>query len=1128
MKRKIEIILTFWLFSLALFSADYATNSVLSQGKWVQLRVDSNAVYKLSYEDIKAMGFSDPAKIKLYGYGGWIMEQDFKKPYTDDLPELAVWMNKGSDGVFSAGDYLLFYGRGVVKWAYNSTNNLFEQENNPYANYGCYFITENAQGPKEIPLQNSEVNAASTVTVFDDYLIHEWENAFIIHSGRDLFGENFVGKPSQDFSFNVPGITNDPATISLSFAAAPRAVSPLTLSVNDLELIKTSISGPMGSYVRAKTGGGNAVWTGNKTERIKINVTYDSSGHNVAFLNFIRLNVRRKLQLYNSFTFFRNIDSRNKSLKYEIENTSANCLVWDITDNLNVKQISTTSTGNKLNFSAAAGNGIISEYVVVDATKSFAKPEIIGEIPNQDLHALPQTNMVILSPKVYVPLAEKLAEKHREMQGLHVTVVQPEEIYNEFSSGTRDATAYRRFMKMFYDRATNEDEKPKYLLLYGDGIFDNRHLTATGSKLDPKYYLLTFQNNQSTDENSAYGTEDYFGFLDDSEGVSLSSDKVDIGIGRFPVSSYQQAENVLNKVLKYMDNTNYGKWKNTVIFTADDIDQNASFDHVDKADQLAQYIEKNHPEYRVVKSYMDASPPQTLNGKKTYPEAKKKLMDTLKEGCFLLNYMGHGSTTALSGEDMMNITDIRQMSFENLPIWTTGTCDFGWFDGMTISAAEEVLLNKNSAGIALFTSTRPVYSSGNYNLNAQFLRYLFTKTNGKCSTLGDAVRRSKNALGNDANKLRFILLGDPALVLNYPQWEVELESINGELIEEGEIIHFRALDQLELDGVIVDEAGNLLNDFSGNVYTTVFDGKRTINSLTTYNGAPFTFDDYSDVIYKGNTEVKDGRFTVKFNVPKDISYTDNTGKINFYAHNDQHQDASGSFKDYIFSGTNDDISLNENGPKIQEMFLNAESFRDGDNVNETPFFVAKVTAENGINLSGSSLGHQMTLIIDNQLIYNNLSDYYQPEDALGGTIGFPIPALPAGQHQIVFRVWDIMNNPTMDTLNFNVVTGLKPELHKIIASPNPAKTHVRFLLDHNRPESVMEIEIQVCDLSGRTMWTHTENGYSGYLNAYSVEWDLRNNSGQRIDQGIYVYRASIKTSNGKEATQAKKLIVLEQ
>ncbi|GHT76069.1 peptidase C25 [Bacteroidia bacterium] len=1127
--KRIEIILTFWLFSLTLFSADYAKNSVLSQGKWVQLQVDSNAIYKLTYEDIKTMGFTDPAKIKLYGYGGWILTQDFKKPYTDDLPEVAVWMNKGSDGVFNAGDYLLFYGRGTVKWAYNGT--IFAHENNPYANYGYYFITENAQGPKEIPVQDSYANTTSTVTVFDDYAIHEWENAAIMNSGRDLFGESFVGKSSQDFIFNIPGIANEPATVTLSFAAAPHASSPLTLSINDEQLLKTSINGPMGDYVRAKLGGGNAVWTGTKTERIKVNVSYDSGGQTIAYLNYIRFNLRRKLQLYNAFTFFRSIDSRNQALKYTIENTSSNSLIWDITDILNVRQMATTPEGSKLTFGAPAGNDIISEYVVIDVAKSFPKPKVIGEVPNQDLHALPQTDMVIISPKVYAPLAEKLAERHREVQGLHVTVVQPEAIYNEFSSGTPDATAYRRFMKMFYDRAANDSEKPKYLLLYGDGSFDNRHLTVAGAKQDSKYYLLTYQNDQSVDENSAFGTDDYFGFLDDNEGLSFSSDKLDIGIGRFPVNSYQQAENALNKVLNYMDNKRFSNWKNTVIFTADDIDKNTSYDHVEKADRLARYMEQNHPVYRVVKSYMDASPPVDSNGKRTYPAAKTKLMDTLVDGCFLMNYMGHGSTTSLSAEDMMNISNIRQMNFENLPVWITGTCDFGWFDGTTTSAGEEVFLNKNSAGIALFTTTRPVSSSGNYDICNQFLRKLFTKTDGQRPTLGDVIRQSKNALSG-YNKLNFILLGDPALVLNYPEWNVELQNINGEPVEDGKTVHFRALDKMKLDGVITDDAGKLLTGFSGNVYTAVFDGKQTIQSLTTERNdgvTHFTFDDYSSVIYKGNAEVKDGRFTVEFNVPQEISYTDDTGKMIFYAHsNTLGTDAAGSFKNYIFSGTSDNIPFDDQGPEITAIFLNAESFKDGDNVNETPFFVATVTDESGINMSGSTLGHNMTVIIDNKWIYDNLADYYQPKDAFGGTAGFPIPTLTAGQHQLVFRVWDIMNNSTTDTLHFNVIPGLKPELYTITANPNPAKINMWFQLEHNRPESMLEVEIQVCDLSGRTVWTHIESGYSGYQNAYRVEWDLKNNFSQRIEQGIYVYRATIKTPNGKEVTQAKKLIVLGQ
>jgi hypothetical protein len=1076
------------------------------------------------------MGFADPAKIKIYGYGGWPLEQDFTKPCIDDLPEVAVYLHKGSDGVFNAGDYLLFYGRGVVKWQYEAGADFFMHQNNPYANYGSYFVAENEAGPKEMPVQESSSQTATTVDVFDDYRVHEQDLTALLSSGRELFGESFVGKPSQNFTFRIPGIVNETGKVRLSFAAAPGEDGvPVTLSIDGERLLSIPLNRVASDgYHKANMANGTALWNGAKTENVSVTVAFSSTG-SVANLNYIVLNTKRKLQSYGeAYTFFRNKNNRSTAIRYSIGNASSNHQVWDLSDVQNIRRVQTTQEGTNLTFGAAAGE--IPEYALVDVAQSFPAPRVVGEIKNQNLHALPQTDMVILSPEVYVPLAERLAEKHRTMQGLTVAVVQPEWIYNEFSSGTPDATAYRRFMKMFYDRAATEAEKPRYLLLYGDGYFDNRRLTKDGAKLDNKCYLLTYQFENSTNENYSYGTDDYFGFLTDRDGVDLSSSRLNLGIGRFPVHTYEQAETVLNKTLHYMDNTNHSSWKNTLIFTADDTDPLFGYCYfADQADELAGIVEQNYPSYTVAKSYMDAFQPVDVNGKKTYPDAKQKLMNTLKEGCFLFNYTGHGSPSSMSAKDMMNINTIRQMNFESLPLWITATCDFGRFDDLKISAGEEVLLNKKSGGIALFTTTRVVQGMANQTLNRFIIRNIFSKPDGKYRLLGDILRESKLDCGAGSNKLNFILIGDPAMQLNYPEWEVALESINNEAVADNASVNFRALDHVTLQGGVKDGQGRWVEDFSGTLQATIFDGKQTIRPVTARGEGDkeWSFSDYQNVVYKGNATVENGRFSLSFRVPLDISYTDHPGKMNLYAWDPNGQrDAAGSFMNYTLSGTSDQGDWNELGPEIEEIYLNTNAFRNGDRVNETPFFYASVFDEDGINRMGSGLGHDISICIDNNpaRMYS-LNNYFSSGTTFGhGEIGFPIPELPEGQHELVFKVWDILNNSATDSLRFTVVKGQQPRIADARAVPNPAKDKTVFYLDHDRPESVLDIEIRVYDLTGRKVWTHVETGSSGY--AQPIEWDLRNGGGQRVASGIYVYQVFIKTVGGKETSRSKKIIVL--
>ena len=1113
----------------------YAGNSVLASGKWIQLKVRENGIYKLTYDAIKKQGISDPSKVKIYGYGGWMLPEDFTQPYVDDLPEVAVYVYKGSDGVFSSSeDYLLFYARGTTQWSYNPSKDVYEHVNNPYSTYGSYFMTESDTGPKEMETVPASSSGTVSLSTFDDYALHEKDSISIMNSGRELFYENFItNSGKQSFTFTVPGITSDPGKARLSFAGTPNVATPVSLSIDGQNILNLTVNVPGDYYTKASLADNWGNWTGDKSENVTATVTYNTASQTFAYLNLIALNMKRQLQFYpTAYTFFRNKASLSSAVTYSIGNPPASGQIWDVTSSNNSRMMATTLNNGQMEFSTPASD-TLREFVMVDLSKSFPVPEFAGTINNQNLHALSPTDMIILTPAVYMQQADTLAERHRQQSGLRVTVVNDRLVFNEFSSGTPDATAYRRFMKMFYDRAGSDADKPKYLLLFGDGLADNRHITNAGSKINPDYYLLTYQVKESTNETYSYGTDDYFGFLDDNEGKSISSDRLDIGIGRFPVSSVTQATDAVNKVLTYMDNKQYGNWKNKLIFAADKGNAtDVPFVHATQADSLARAImEKKYPEYMLYKYYIDAYNLVSVNGKPTAPDAKKALLNQLKDGCFLLNYTGHGSTTAWSAEDLLNIADIRQMSFENLPLWITATCDFGWFDGFDTSGGETAFLNKTSGAIALYTTSRVVDSWRNYSINNQIIQYLFQTVNGKHLSLGDVLRLSKNQLGSDANKLNYVLLGDPALVLNYPGWNIRLDSINGNPVSDDETVELNALDRVTMSGVITDESGTPANDFSGTLSATVFDSRQTLESVTTNaTGEHFTYTGYPNMIFSGNTDVKNGAFNISFNVPLDISYSKDNGKIGMYAYDEsQGRDANGSFTQYNLSGTNDSLENTGEGPEITAMFLNAESFKDGDPVNETPFFYAEVRDDDGINLSGSGKGHDILLCIDNNPSWTyTLNSYYQAIDVTQGNVAFSIPELPAGKHNLAFKVWDILNNSTTDTLSFTVVKGYKPVIVDLQAYGNPTKTYTNFVLSHNLPETTLNVEIGVYDLTGRAVWIHSETGSSGFLQNYPVQWDLTNSAGKRVQPGIYVYRATISTASSKEATQAKKIVVIGQ
>ena len=1105
-------------------SSRYASESVLNSGKWVKIQVAEDGIYKLTAADLKKMGFSNLDKVAVYGYGGWPLDEDFSTTYIDDVPEVAVWRG---------ADYLLFYGKGPRKWEYSFSDKSFIHTNNPYSNYGYYFVTEKETAGRTMAKAASAAGATLQVTTFDDYVLHEEELVSVNSSGRELYGESFTSTLSRDFTISVPGITNDEGKATLSFIS--RGNGTITMNVDGNALISGSVSVPSDEYEVARELYRERAWTADKGETVKVNIGYSTTGHKNVHLNYFRLQMKRQLKVYDNYTFFRSLSARGNASRFVIQGADASTLVFDVTDGVNPQQMETSLNGTELSFSIPA-SASLREFVVVKPSQIKA-PVTVGEVANQNLHALPQQDMIIIAQPNFTTQAERLAEAHRTKDNLTVRVVTPESIYNEFSSGTPDATAYRRFMKMFYDRQTSEADAPKYLLLFGDGSFDNRKLTSAWKSVDMSNMLLTYQTEESLNQYS-YVVDDYFGFLDDANnGEEIYEQKVDIGIGRFPVRTVAQATNAVDKVISYIENKNTGAWKNNLCFMADDGNNADRFTigHMEEADSLADHLNRDHPELMIHKLYYDAYKKDKTAG--SYPDVRANLQKLLKDGLLLFNYTGHGGTTALSDEKVVTQTDIAQYTYPCLPVWVTATCDFTRFDNVETSAGEDVFLNAKSGGIALFTTVRVAYRPYNAYIDSHLLHNLFSRVNGRKRSLGDAMKAMKRSLvasgsyNTNRVKMGFCLIGDPAVKLAYPEYGMKVTAINGQPVGETPV-SFKALEKITVEGEVLDVSGQLATDFTGIVNPTVKDSKMTVTCLKNNNqddSPAFTFTDYPNTIFIGNDSVRNGKFSFTFTVPKDISYSNLQGKMNLYAvDTESGNEAQGNFDNFIVGGTSDTAETDTIGPEIRALYLNDTTFVDGGQVNTTPYFVAELWDKSGVNITGSSVGHDMMLVIDESTVLSyNLNSYYEllPGEEGTGIVKFPIPALEPGKHTAEFWVWDILNNSTVRTFTFEVVEGLKPFLFDVIATPGIAREQVTFHLMHNRPESRMRVGIMVYDLAGRQLWKHEESGTSGLFENYTVSWDLTS-GGARMRPGVYIYRAAISTDNSKDATKARKFIIL--
>lgn len=1109
----------------AITARSYSQSSVLSQGKFVQVRISESGVYKLTFEELNAMGLN-PNDVKIYGYGGAVLSQNLADPKIDDLPELSIYMNKGLDGVFNSGDYILFYGQGVTKWSYNKANAMFNHTLNPYSKYGYYFVTSSTSTPAKRISEKTLPTASgttTTITEFTDYQVHEKESLNLIESGKEFYGEVFNDVNSYNFTFNFPNpVATKTTTTRLDVAAAASAVSNFSLSLNGTQTQTLAVPARSGDmYERAKASNGKFKFTPD-SETFNFNLSHikpAASPSAFGYLNYLEVNVRRQLKMVGSAMQFQNVDNldTNSFNQYQLSNANGSIEIWDITDQQNISKVPTKLTDGVINFTESGNT--LKHYLAIDpsASNSFTTPTIIGAIPNQNLHSIAQADMVIITHSNFQAQAQKLAQAHREKDNMTVEVVTNEQVFNEFSSGTPDATAYRWIMKMLYDRASIKTDLPKYLLLFGRGTYDNRKLfTNSGDN-----FILTYQANNSLVTTLSYVTDDYFGILKDNQGIQITSDSLNLGIGRLPVTTVQQATDVVNKIVGYMSNPNKGNWKNQLCFLADDGDGAL---HTIQADTIASSINKRYPAFQVAKIYLDAYQQEVTASGQSYPLAKSRFQNLMRSGLFLLDYTGHAGPSGWGDESILSIGDVKALSNKNLPIFVGATCDFLQFDVQIVSGGEEVLLNPAGGGIGILSAARPVYSSQNLTLNKYFCENLFKKKNGEHMRVGDAVMIAKNSIGPEINKLAYFLMGDPALRLNYPtKYSVLTKSINESISLGNDTL--RALSVATIKGIVADGSGNKVSNFNGTIHTTVFDKIQKIATLNNEKDGFMTYSDRSNTLFSGEAVVKNGEFNISFMLPKDIKYNYGTGRINYYAKDETNDfEAQGYFENFVVGGTNPNYTVETEGPSV-ELFLNSSNFISENKVNETPLFIANVSDANGINTVGSGIGHDIMLTIDKDPSQSYiLNDYfYTAENSFStGTINFKLPEMPNGKHTLTFRVWDLLNNSTTSSLNFEVVKGLTPTIFSVSNYPNPVKTKTNIVIEHDRPETVLNTSVEIFDISGRKVWSFS------HASANDISWDLVSNEGIKVKTGVYFYRVNIKTKNSDMFSKTNKMLIIEQ
>jgi hypothetical protein len=1107
----------------------WKSKSLLAEGRWAKIYVNQNGVYSLSYDYIAALGLPvegiSHSSIRLYGYPAGMLPEANAQTRWDDLEEMAIKiLDNNHNGTFDPGDQVLFYGQNPNINVYDASKGSFLRQMHLYSTSKAYFLTIGETGGKRIQSQPSSPREPTyTSGSFDEIIHYESEKVNIISSGKEWFGEVFDRETEYIFREDLPGqIGGENILIQTNASARSGSVSSISVIVNGQTALQHSmdpvyVNEPNSQFASFPTSASASV---NTAGPLNIILRYNKPApSSKAWLNYYSINYRRSLSVSGPgqlvFRDRRGIGpgqvTRFMMQQPEIE-------VWEVTDPLNISQADLSAPGSNSSFTFESDS--LREFAGF-IPGQYLQPLHQETIENQDLHSLSGTDYLIISAPEFLNAANRLADFHRSHSNLSVYITTPEKIYNEFSSGTQDISAIRNFIRMLYDKAVPGSE-PRYLLLFGDASYDYKNIRTLNSNFVP-----TFETRNSVSPVGSFCADDYYGLLDEEEGGNIIQGSIDLAIGRLPVQTSVQAEQMVDKIISYHDVSGLGEWRNNIVLFSDDKDGNT---HLQDAEIFADTILSEAPVYNLRKVYADAYKRVTVGNGQRYPEVNKEFDRAFNEGSLIVNYSGHGGDVQLGDERFIDIPQINSWRGGNrLPLFVTATCDFTRFDNPEHqSAGELVMLNPQGGAIGMFTTVRIVYSWPNRRLNTNlYAKNAFDYDPDEVPGMGDLFRKMKNKTNADVNNRSFTMLGDPAVKLAYPKHNVVTTSVKVHP-DTQEADTLKALSKVTISGEVRKKDHSLLNDFNGKIYATVFGSKQNLKTLgNDPDSYVQEFETFKSIVYKGNGTVENGRFSISFIMPRDLPIEGGFGKISYYAENGS-EDANG-FELIYMSPEIDPVSEPDvTGPEIR-LFMNDTAFVYGGITSEDPEILALVFDESGINTTGLGIGRGITGLLDNNSKNQLLMDNYYTavtDDFRRGTVRYPLKNLSEGRHTLKVKVWDVHNNSAEAYTEFIVASTVELAVENLLNYPNPFYQDTKFSFEHNQQGKNFSVEIAIYKTDGTlvtTLKAEVENASSKFDN---ISWDARNKNGKTVTPGTYIYRTTVKTEEGQEVQKSERLVYM--
>jgi hypothetical protein len=1116
------------------------SNSVLATGEWRKFYVEKSGIYKVTKSFLQQLGLNtngDPRNIKIYGNGGRMIPLTNNEDYPSDLTENAIQFIGEEDGVFNNDDYILFYAEGVDNWNNDSNTNL-----NIFSDRSYYYVTNQGGEGKRIQTLPSPTGTSTLITSFDDTQFYEKDLVNIGRLGRKWFGEQFNINNTQRFEFNFPN-TVPGSSITLSLNAAGVSANPTNMTIK----ANGQILGTM-SFPSIGTDGPLFIDSFLNTsfpsiENVVIEMTFNNNGvpSSNAYLNYINLSAKRNLQsIGKQFRFQYNLASSMMGIG-EFKFLSANNIaqVWDITDIYNAGKVENNDAAG---FSFKATLGEVRKYIAVDPTDYYIpsrdsqslviNQNLKGTIFNNAQGQFQDIDYVIVTPTYLKSEADRLANFHRTYSNLNVKVVNLESIYPEFSSGKQDIGAIRNFIKYIYFNASSPEKRIKYLNLFGDASYDYKNRIPNNTNIVPVFH--------STDSNSLFSstmTDDFYGMMDPNEGkMNSGAHSLDIAVGRMIVSTIQEAQEMVTKVIDYHDIQSYGRWRNNFSLISDDVDDSWEVTIEQGIDALGDLISSEKPYVNVFKYHADSYLQETSAGGNRYPKLREDIVSAFEQGSLVFNYFGHGGEDGLAQERIFEKTDAQNLNNRyKYPLFVTVTCEFSRFDNpFRKTAGEFTYWNPKGGAISLITTTRQIGVGTGQAINVHLASNLYGFDSDEEISIAEALRRSKNSFNSSV--LMVFYIGDPALKLAIPKPKVVLTKVNNIPTDQSSFV-FNALSTVTLTGEVRDPSGStVLSNYNGDLAVQIFDKDLNRNTLgndgqTNASGLIImNFNELGETIFRGNAKITNGIFEFSFVVPRDIRIPIGNGRISFYAKSTAPilRDQTGHDSSIQVGGINENAPEDNIGPTVK-LYMNDQTFISGGITNASPIFLAYLEDENGIN-TASGIGHDIVAILDGD--ENNpylLNDFYETEldNYKKGIVRFPFRNLAPGLHTITFRAWDVYNNPITAEIQFIVMGDETVTLTNVLNYPNPFVNHTQFWFTHNRPFEPLDVQVQILTVTGKIVKTINQSVTTEGFLSREITWDGRDDFGDKIGKGVYIYKLTVKsTLTNKKSEKYEKLVIL--